>query len=168
MTFSTAIAGAQGPPSREYQLKAVFLFNFTQFVNWPPTAFDSEKSSLVIGVIGENPFGSFLEETVAGEKVGEHAVVVRHFKNVSEITDCHILFINIRDGRNRTNILDQLKGKNILTVSDAADFNKQGGMIRLFTKTNKIKLQVNMDATRQSELELSSKLLRLAEIYKPG
>jgi hypothetical protein len=60
-----------------------------------------------------------------------------------------------------------VKGKNILTVSDAADFNKQGGMIKLFTKSNKIKLQVNMDATKQSQLELSSKLLRLAEIYKP-
>ncbi|HEX6428631.1 MAG TPA: YfiR family protein [Niastella sp.] len=153
-------------PSREYQLKAVFLFNFTQFVNWPVNAFENDQSPLVIGVIGENPFGAFLVQTVSGEKINGHPLVVQHYKNEEEIKSCHILFVNIGETKKQEQVLGDLQGKNILTVSDDPDFLKQGGMVRFVTNNNKIKLQINMDACKESKMVLSSKLLRLAEIIK--
>jgi hypothetical protein len=159
---------AQTPPSREYQLKAVFLFNFTQFIEWPSASFDTDQSPMVIGILGENPFGSYLEETVAGEKTNGHPVIVHYYQNEEDAKSCHILFINLPESKKRNQAIAALKGKNILTVSDASDFSKQGGMIRFFTSNNKIKLQINLDASRSSELIFSSKLLGLAEIFKPG
>ena len=159
---------AQTTPPLEYQLKAVFLFNFTQFVDWPPTAFDTDQSPLVVGILGENPFGSYLEETVSGEKVNKHAVVVRYYRNAEDAKDCHLLFINLPETKQRKQAIEALKGKNILTVSDASGFSNEGGMIRFFTRNNKISLQINLEASKASELVFSSKLLRLAAIYKPG
>jgi hypothetical protein len=118
--------------------------------------------------MGENPFGRYLEQTVEGEKTNGHEVVVKYFKSEEEAKDCHILFINSTDAAKYRQVVDALKGKSILTVSDAPDFSKQGGMIGFFTRENKIKLQVNLDASESSGLTLSSKLLRLAEIVKPN
>lgn len=154
---------AQGP-TREYQLKAVFLYNFTQFIDWPASAFENDQSPLVIGVMGENPFGSYLVQTVSGEKIKGHPIVVQYFKNESEIRACHILFINLPETNKPEQVLEAVQGKNILTVSDHADFIKQGGMIKFVTNNNKIKLQINIEACRKTRMVISSKLLRLAEI----
>ena len=153
-------------PSREYQLKAVFLFNFTQFVNWPDNAFENTQSPLVIGVIGENPFGSYLAQTVSGEKINGHPLAVQNYKNEEEIKSCHILFVNVAETKKQEQVLEEVQGKNILTVSDQPDFLKEGGMIRFVMNNNKIKLQINMEACKESKMVLSSKLLRLAEIIK--
>jgi hypothetical protein len=153
-------------PSREYQLKAVFLFNFTQFVDWPANAFENTQSPLVIGVIGDNPFGAYLAQTVSGEKINGHPLTVQYYKNEEEIKSCHILFVNVSETKKQEQVLETVKGKNILTVSDHPDFLKQDGMIRFVTNNNKIKLQINMDACKESKMVLSSKLLRLAEIIK--
>lgn len=157
---------AQAPPDREYQLKAVFLYNFTQFVEWPENAFASQQSPMVIGILGTDPFGHYLEETIAGEKINGHPLLIKHFKNVEEIGDCQVLFINLPESK-RDQALVTLKGKNILTVSDDPDFMKRGGMIRFFTRQEKIKLQVNLEAAKTENLVLSSKLLRLVEIFIP-
>jgi uncharacterized protein DUF4154 len=153
-------------PSREYQLKAVFLFNFTQFVNWPAHAFENAESPLVIGIIGENPFGAYLAQTVSGEKINGHPLAIQYYKNEEEIKSCHILFVNIRETNKLEQALEAAQGRNILTVSDQPDFLKHGGMVRFVTNNNKIKLQINMEACKESKMVLSSKLLRLAEIIK--
>ena len=74
-------AGAwPAPPAAEYQVKAAYLFNFGQFVEWPPQAYDSPSAPFVIGVVGEDPFGKTLDEVVAGESLGGHPLVVRRFR----------------------------------------------------------------------------------------
>ncbi|HKO79162.1 MAG TPA: YfiR family protein [Chitinophagaceae bacterium] len=167
MACSTFFVYAQTPVAREYQLKAVFLYNFTQFVEWPPNSFSSGQAPMVIGILGTDPFGSYLEETVAGEKMNDHPLRVEHYNTVEEIGSCQILFINVADKNKREQIIAKLKGRNILTVSDAPDFLSQGGMIRFFTKQDKIKLQVNLEETKTANLVISSKLLRLVDIFVP-
>ncbi|MEO8404876.1 MAG: YfiR family protein [Chitinophagaceae bacterium] len=167
VTLNNLYLQGQVIPSREYQLKAVFLFNFTQFVDWPPASYDTEQSPLVIGILGKNPFGTYLEQTVSGEKINGHPVIVRYFENEAEAKGCHLLFLNIPESKKRNDILKALKGKSILTVSDGIDFLEQGGMIRFFTNKNKIKIQINLEASKASELVVSSKLLGVAEIFKP-
>jgi hypothetical protein len=153
-------------PARGYQLQSVFLFHFTQFVEWPETSFASDTSPLIIGVLGKNPFGDFLEQAVADEKVDTRPVVVKYYKSQAETAGCHILFLNVERDK-IPGILRSLSGKHILTVSDRPDFARQGGMIYLFMRDNKIKIQVNIEACKKSELVVSSKLLRLAEIVGP-
>jgi hypothetical protein len=158
---------AQSTPSREYELKAVFLFNFSQFVEWPIASFSTRQAPFVIGILGKNPFGVYLEEIVSGEKANGHAVTIQYYNDVKEISACQILFINVAGTKNTQRIIESLKGHTILTVSDASDFSELGGMVRFFTRDNKIKFEINPDASRASGLVISSKLLRLAEIFTP-
>lgn len=172
ITFSVILAitvhqHSQVQVSREYQLKAAFLFNFCQFVNWPAEAFPAADAPLVIGVLGTNPFGTYLEETVSGERIGGHNVEVRYFKDPSEITDCQLLFISGSDTKESSAVVAMVKGKSILTISDQPGFLKQDGMIRFMNQQNKIRFEINVEATRAAGLEVSSKLLRLADIYTP-
>jgi len=151
-------------PSRENGVKAVFLYNFTKFVEWPPTAFATPQSPFVIGIIGPDPFGRFLDETVKGEQYEGRPIVVRRFRDIREAGGAHILYINGHG--NMKEILHALRGRSILTVSDEDDFATAGGMIRLFTSMNKIRLQINLKSTREAGLNISSKLLRLADIIE--
>jgi hypothetical protein len=163
---ATAVS-AQGPASREAAIKAVFLFNFTQFVEWPPQAFSNAATPFVIGVLGDDPFGSSLDETIEGEKVNGHKLVIQRFKDPKEIKSCHVLFFNLKDVDYRE-LLGSLAGRNILTVSDSHNFMRQGGMVRFSTENNKIKLEINAEAAKQEGLVISSKLLRIATIFDPS
>jgi hypothetical protein len=154
-------------PTREYQVKAAFLFNFTQFIEWPAGSFSSTSAPLVIGIVGKNPFGNYLEETVSGENVNGHPLVVQQYKTVEDIKNCHILFLNLTDAAKIEQALTGIKSRSVLTVSDGPNFMKQGGMVRFFTRKNKIQFQVNTELTKAANLSISSKLLRLAEIYVP-
>ena len=150
--------------AREYQVKAVFLFNFAQFVEWPATAFPDANVPLVIGVLWQDPFGSALDETVRGEKIGDRPLVVRRFAHVTEVDQCHILFISQSEAAGLDEILAALKSRSILTVADAEGFALRGVMIRFVPEKNHLRLRINLDAARAAGLSISSKLLRPAEI----
>jgi hypothetical protein len=155
---------AQAPVAHEYQLKAVFLFYFSQFVDWPPTAFTSPQAPLIIGILGDDPFGNLLDEAVRGERVNNRAISVRRFRSIEDVADCHILFIALSAPGQIEEALTKLKGRSILTVSDSDNFSHLGGMIRFVTENNKIRLKINLGAARAAGLTISSKLLRPAEI----
>ena len=86
--------GAQAAKASEAQVKAVFLFNFAQFVDWPPEAVPDSQAPLVIGILGADPFGDFLDATVRGERRGARPFAVQRYQRVEDITRCDILFIN--------------------------------------------------------------------------
>jgi hypothetical protein len=157
-------ASAQIAVSKEYQVKAVFLFNFAQFVEWPASAFADASSPIVIGVLGEDPFGAYLDETVRGEKVNNRPLEVQRYRRVDEIRACHILFISRSEAGQLEEILVSVKDRSLLVVGDGDDFARRGGMIRLATVQNKIRLIINVEAAKTASLTISSKLLRSAEL----
>jgi len=169
LLFSSGLSlPAQAAPPAEYQLKAVFLFNFAQFVEWPTEAFPQKHTPLIIGVLGEDPFGAYLDETVRGEKVNDRPLAVQRYRRVDEIKTCHILFISRSEGDRLEQIVAGLRDRNILTVADAEGFARRGVMIRFVTERNKIRLRINLEAAKAAHLTISSKLLRPAEIIAPG
>ena len=159
---------AQTAPSREHQVKAVFLFNFAQFVEWPPQAFPEARTPLVIGILGEDPFGAYLDEVVGGEKVNNRPLTVQRYRRVEEIKTCHVLFISRSEADRLERILANLKDRSILTVADTDGFARRGVMIRFSTEKNKTHLKINLEAAKAANLSISSKLLRPAEIVTPG
>jgi hypothetical protein len=159
---------AQTAAAGEYQLKAVFLFNFAQFVEWPPQAFTDPRTPLIIGVLGEDPFGAFLDDTVRDERVNNRPLAVQRYRRVEDIKSCHILFISRSETGRLEQIFAGLKGRSVLTVSDVVGFAQHGGMIRFVTEKNKIRLRINLEAAKAANLTISSKLLRPAEIINPG
>jgi hypothetical protein len=160
---------AQAAKASEAQVKAVFLFNFAQFVDWPPEAVPDSQAPLVIGILGGDPFGGFLDATVRGERRGARPFVVQRYQRVEDITRCDILFISRSGGGGDApeEILAHLKNRPILTVSDADRFAERGGMIRFVTDRSRIRLQINPEAAEAAHLTISSKLLRVAEVITP-
>lgn len=159
---------AQAEPVPEYQVKAVFLFNFAQFVEWPAPAFSDARAPLVIGVLGDDPLGAFLEETVRGERLGERALVVRRYRRVEDVTTCHILFISRSERALIDEIRARLEHRPILIVSDIRHFAEQGGMIGFITDKNRVRFAINLEATQAANLTVSSKLLRVAHVVTPA
>ena len=160
------------PPSfqettEEYKVKAVFLFHFAQFVDWPADDFTGEKGPLIIGILGDDPFGSYLDEVVAGEVINGHPLEVRRFRNPEDIDNCHILFIKEEGLGQLRASLKHLQDRTVLTVGENPAFIRAGGMIRFLSEDSKIRLQINPEAARASGLSISSKLLRLADISVP-
>jgi hypothetical protein len=160
---------APAAPARslEHEIKAAFLFNFAQFIEWPTNAFPQPQSPLVIGILGPDPFGTALDEIVHGEAVKGHPLVIHRYRQVEDVNACHILFINETDAAQLGRLFARLNGRNILTVGDAESFTQRGGMIRFFTEQNKIRLEINMTAVQKAGLTISSRLLRLARIVSP-
>src|SRR5664279_1643970 len=90
---AAALGRAQTPPPSEYQLKAAFLYNFAKFIDWPPEAFPDDKAPFIIGILGDNPFGSDLKQMVAGKLINDRPITIQPFRTGDVVTNCHILFI---------------------------------------------------------------------------
>ena len=152
----------------EYQVKATYLFNFAHYVEWPATAFADAQAPFVIGVLGDDPFDTALDEAVRGEKVNNRSLVVRRFKRGEDVGDCQILFISRSETSALERIFASLKGRSTLAVGDIDKFAERGGMIRFVTENNKVRLRINLEAAKSAHLTISSKLLRAAEIIARG
>lgn len=151
---------------RPYQIKAAFLVNFAQYVEWPPEAFPEEDSPLVFGVLGDNPFGTALRDLLGDDGINGRKAIVEQYKSVQDIVRCHVLYISESERARWPTIMRALRGRSILTVSDIEGFSSEGGMIRFVTQT-RIRFRINVGAAHECNLAISSKLLRLAEVVEP-
>jgi hypothetical protein len=152
----------------EYQLKAVFLFNFAQFVEWPTSAFAQQNAPFVIGVLGKDPFGANLDDVVHGENINNHPLIVQRYRDVQDIGGCQILFIPAAELEHLDEILAALRGRSVLTVTDANATARRGVMIGIIRQDSKIRLRIDVEAAKAANLTISSKLLRPAEIVGPA
>lgn len=150
--------------SREYLLKAVFLLNFSRFTEWPENAFQTTNSDFVIGVLGSDPFGPLIKETVKDERFNQRKFAVEHYGNVSDIKNCEILFISKSESGRLRGLVAKLKTRPILTVSDCRDAADLGVCVQFVTEENKIRLRINLDSLKSAHLAMSSELLRLADV----
>jgi hypothetical protein len=150
---------AQESPQIEYPLKAAFLVNFAKFVEWPRAAFAEPTSPIVLGILGQNPFGDIL----AGKIINNRPLVPKVFSSSSEATNCHILFIVGSYEKDRLSAIIKSLGKaSVLTVGETKDFTEIGGMINFVQPEKKIRFQINDAAAKRVDLKISSKLLSLA------
>lgn len=157
-------AAGKNPGLTEYQLKALYLYNFTKFTDWPDSAFASADAPIVIAIVGEDPFGKTLDELVDHDIVRGHPLVVKRLRAGDDPRGCQILFI-CRDVKNKLPaLLQNLKGSPVLTVGDFTDFADQGGMVNLVLAQENVKCEINRASAEEAGLKISAKLLRLARI----
>lgn len=149
--------------SREYDVKAAFLYNFAMFIDWPKEAFAGPDSPFVIGVLGTDPFGSSLEETVAGERVKGRPIVIKRFSEAAGAQGCHLVFISASEHRRVKDLLRVIRRPALVTVADMPGFVEAGGLIG-FVTTTRVGIRINPAVLRESKVLISSKLLRLAQV----
>lgn len=165
-----ALTGAAETPAAstsDADVKAVLLFNFTQFVDWPPAAFATVDAPLVIGVLGRDPFGPALDGLVRGERAAGRPIAVRRCDDPDGAEHCHVLFVPAGEEARFARVRERLNGRSILTVGDAPDFIAAGGMVQIFrNRENRLRLRINRQAAQECGLVVSAKLLRVAEVVR--
>jgi uncharacterized protein DUF4154 len=168
LAMLVSLAAAKGAPDREHRVKAVFLYNFAQFVVWPDSAFSGPDDPLVLGILGEDPFDTYLDDVVRGEKVNNRPIEVKRFRKVEEAKGCHVLFVSPSEAARMDEILAALKPTKVLTVGESDVFFRNGGMVNFATESGRIRLKINLEEVQDAGLSVSSKLLRLADVSAPG
>jgi hypothetical protein len=163
----TTVAGMTPRTAGEYDLKAAFLFNFAHFVEWPPEAYATAHTPITIGILGDDPFGSSLDQMVAHETVNNRKLIVRRYRSLEELGSCHILFISPSQADRMSEVLDRLERRSVLTVGDGGDFASRAGMIGFEVVNRRLHLRINLAAVSAAKLTISSKLLRQADIVNP-
>jgi hypothetical protein len=164
--FCALAATAPAEVSKEYQLKAVFLWRLAQFTQWPAEAFETPESPIVICVLGENPFESALSAAVAGETAHGRKLVVQHHRVVDSVRGCHILYISLGAARPAREIAAALAGRSVLTVRDGGPAGSYETIVRFVTEQNKIRLRVHLKPAKAARLVLDPRLLRSAEVVE--
>lgn len=152
---------ASGGQPTEYQVKAAYLYNFGKFVQWPNTP-HPKNDFFDICVLGDDPFGSVLEEIAGHETLEGKAVRLRRLVSAAEGSTCRILYIGKSEGPRLKKVLASLEREPVLTVSDLPEFTERGGMIQFVLADNKVRFEVNFDAAQRVHLVLSSQLLKVA------
>lgn len=159
-------AGAEEEAS-EYQIKGAFLFKFASFVEWPDGVFADDKSPLVIGILGDDPFGREFDESIKGRTVGGRPVIVKRFR-AADAAQAHILFISSSEREQWPAVLEALKDSKTLLVGETEQFCRRGGMIGLVMSGSGVRFGINHDAAKRAGLKISAELLRLARIIRSG
>jgi hypothetical protein len=157
-----AARAAQSGPT-ETQIKAAFLLNFTAFVEWPESAFQDARSPIIVGIAGNDPFGPFLDELLAGETVAGRPLTLRRIKPGEDPAGCHLLFISDSERPNWASLMARLRGQPCVTVGNGPDFIRAGGIIEFAQDRGRVRFRISQAAARASGVVLSSKLLRLAQ-----
>jgi len=166
--------------SREYQIKAAFLYNFIKFVDWPKEKIPDSNEPITIGIIGKNPFDDAFEP-IKDKHVKGRGVVIKRFKGFEElkktgekdksglhpeidaIRKCHLLFICSSEKQNLPKIISSVKGHSVLTVGETPGFLEAGGIINFLIEQKKIRFEINLTAAKRENLKIRSQLLRLAK-----
>ena len=159
-------AGVVYPQAGEYEVKAAFLYNFTQFVHWPESAFSAPDTAFQLCIVGEDPFGRTLDDIVTTEFVDRHPIVVRRIREVENTTACHMIFIAKKTDIPFEMVLQTIGELPILVVGELPEFAEKGGTIAFRVVNRRIRLEVNLSAARMANLKISSKLLRLSTIVE--
>ncbi len=159
---------AQSDVSREYQIKAAFLFHFAQFVEWPSENSTNATAPFVIGILGENPFGGALDEIVRGETISNRKIVVQYSRRAEDLKNCRIVFVCQTEKARLPRILEELNREGLLTVGECDGFARRGGVMNFFLEDGRVHFEINPDAADREKLKISSQLFRLGKIVRTG
>jgi len=164
VTWGGVAWAAAKEPSREYRIKAAFIYNFAKFTRWPAGSFADSAAPLEFCIYGEDPFDGALD-AIAGNTIHGRKVAVRRIAAIEASGGCHLLFISASEAGRLTDILAALGDRPVLTVADMPDFARAGGIINLKTTAeDKLRFEINTGTAQRAGLRFSSKLLNLAEI----
>jgi len=160
---SAATAHAQTQVS-EVTLKSAFLYKFIHYTDWPNETLGAAESPIAICVIEQEELALALEGAVSGRTSHEHPVTVRRIAGAGELGGCHVLFVGSLDPAQLSQVLDRASVQPTLTIGDAEGFARRGGMINFTRRGSRLGFEINRGPVRRAGLNLSSQLLKLAEL----
>lgn len=163
--FCQARVGEHPAPVSEHQVKAAFLYNFAKFVRWPSPA--QARGPVRICLAEEGRIGEALRVLVAGQTLDGCPFEVTAIASLEQAASCQILFVGEASRKRSRSLLARLETRPVLTVGESEGFAATEGMMNLRVAGGRVHVEVNPEAASRAGLQVSSKLLRLAEIVPP-
>jgi hypothetical protein len=142
-----------------HEVYSMMVFNFTKYVQWPDHTATGE---FVIGVIGNNDVFKTLETWYAGKPRGAKTYVIKKFDSSSDVSDCHVLFIDKSKSGEFEAVNAKVQGKGTLLITDKSGLGAKGSGINFKTVDNKLKFELNQKAIEASNLKVSGALSSMA------
>ena len=158
------LMASDAPVGSEAQVKALFLFNFAKYVDWPSAAFSNATAPITIGLMGSRPLGENLQHIIEDKEIHGHSFVIKQLAAGSDLSGCQILFISHSEASGMREILKQVSALPILTAGEDEEFAREGGIINFVLKNGKVRLEINLAAARKAGLTISSRLLAVADV----
>jgi len=152
--------------SLEYAVKATYLYKLAPFVNWPAEEFAAPDAPFRICVVGNDPFGDFLDNAVVGRRFGNHPFEVHRLDSLTPDADCQIAFLSRVPSQSISQALEAVRGKPVLTVVDST-VPDRGGIMQFVVKHGRVRFDIDTAAAARNHLTISSKLLNLALVVRP-
>lgn len=141
------------------KIKAIFIYNFTKYIEWPSS---SKQGDFVIGVFGKTNITAELEKMALLKKAGNQTIVIKQIQSVNDIANCQMLFIAADKSSQIGNVMSKIKNTSVLIVSEDPGMAKKGSAINFVPAGNKISFELNRNAAERHELNVSSSLNQLA------
>lgn len=164
ITTTSAATRSDLDLAKEYQVKALFLYNFANFVEWPSDAFSDQSSPLKMCLYGAVPFGEFLD-IVNGVQVRDRTLEVIRTTDYSKIqSGCHILFVGIEHHDQLEQFFKDLNHLFVLSIGNIQDFARKGGVVNILRTSDQQQFEINLTKAIENGLLISSDLLSLARI----
>lgn len=159
-------AGAQRDVSKEYEIKAAFLYNFTKFVEWRGEQFASPAEAITIAVCGPNPFGDELQKIVKGRQVNGREIVVKFAAAPQDVLDAELVFVGALGGERMKETVQMLNAAGIVTVGETDEFTRAGGMIVFVLEGDKVRFEIDVGEAERRGLKISAQLQKLAKTVR--
>jgi hypothetical protein len=157
---------AQTEDIASQQLKALFIYNFANFVDWPVDAFDNETDQLRICLLGQVPFARFLSP-FDKTQIGERELAIILATKTTELNKrCQLLFVGEQYRNNLPILWQEIKYLYVLSVGQEEGFTEQGGIVNIVRTSDNVQFDINISNALEQGLELSSDLLSLAKEIK--
>ena len=150
----------------EYELKSAIVYKLLLYATWPESAFAAKESPFVIGIVGKDPLGKAIDAIAQTKTAQNRRIELRRFEKVSDVGDCHLLFVPATEKAGPAEMAKAVKEKKPLLVGESEGFASKGGAINLSLVEKKIRIEANPDAAKRAGIELSAKFLKVVTPVK--
>jgi hypothetical protein len=162
------LASAQAATPSEQQIKAIFIYKFCLYVEWPPGTFDSDSSPLTIGIVGADEIAAELESKANELVIDGRPLVVRRLNSDSKLDKLNLLFIADTQNDKLANWIDRAQGHPLLVVTETAAGLDAGSSINFSLQDNRVRFDVALGAAQRQGLKLGAQLLQVARTIRRG
>ena len=148
----------------EAEVKAVFLYNFAKYVDWPVQS-QGSSATIRMCVTAHPQFLAVLREAVRDEVINGRPLAAIGLDGLDGARDCDILYVGDAASPDAAAWINAVRGRQILTVGDGALVD---GLVIAFVKDqNRVRFDISRQAAAKRSLAISSRLLGLARRVEP-
>ena len=153
-----AFAGITGVFAQAEKYQALFMYNFTRYIEWP----SNWTQEFVIGVVGRSSVYDELMSIANGKRVGSQTIVIKKFSNASEVAPCQILYVSGEVSSRVSELATSLQPKNTLIITSRPGLTEKGAGINFVIDDGKQKFELSRKNVQKSGLKVNNQLADMA------